>query len=145
VRLPDVNLLVYAADETSVHHESAREWIEATLSGTETVAFAWLVLIGFVRLSTNPRSFHSPWGVGKSLDVVDGWLAQPAATVVHPTDRHAAVLRELLTPLGAAGNLTSDAHLAALAIEHGATLCSCDNDFSRFSGLRWVDPLSRRA
>ncbi len=73
--------------------------------------------------------------------MVDEWLAQPVATVVHPTDRHSAVLRELLTPLGAAGNLTSDAHLAALAIEHGATLHSCDNDFSRFSGLCWVDPL----
>jgi hypothetical protein len=142
VKLPDVNLLLYAADETSVHHEPALEWIEVTLSGTETVALAWLALIGFVRLSTNPRSFHSPWGVGKALDVVDGWLAQPAATVVDPTDRHAAVLRDLLTPLGAAGNLTSDAHLAALAIEHGATLYSSDNDFSRFAGLRWVNPLS---
>ena len=142
MRLPDVNLLVYAADETSVHHESAREWIEATLSGTETVAFAWLVLIGFVRLSTSPRSFQRPWDVEKALDVVDGWLAQPAVTVVHPTNRHGAVLRDLLVPLGAGGNLTSDAHLAALAIEHGATLYSCDNDFSRFAGLRWLDPLS---
>jgi toxin-antitoxin system PIN domain toxin len=124
-----------------VHHEPAREWVDASLSGTETVAFAWLTLIGFVRLSTNPRSFQRPWGVKKALDVVDGWLAQPAVTVVHPTDRHAAVLRDLLQPLGAAGNLTSDAHLAALAIEHGATLYSSDNDFSRFSGLRWVDPL----
>ncbi len=141
MKLPDVNLLVYAADETAVLNEPAREWIETTLSGTETVAFTWLVLIGFVRLSTNPRSFRNPWGVGKALDVVDGWLAQPVVTVVHPTDRHAAVLRDLLTPLGAAGNLTSDAHLAALAIEHGATLYSSDNDFSRFAGLRWVDPL----
>jgi toxin-antitoxin system PIN domain toxin len=144
VKLPDVNLLVYAADETAVLHRPAREWIETTLSDTETVAFTWLALIGFVRLSTNPRSFQNPWDVGKALDVVDGWLAQPAVTVIHPTDRHAAVLRDLLTPLGAAGNLTSDAHLAALAIEHGATLYSCDNDFSRFSGLRWVDPLSER-
>jgi toxin-antitoxin system PIN domain toxin len=142
VKLPDVNLLVYAADETAVHHKPAREWIETTLSGTETVAFAWLALIGFIRLSTNPRGFQNPWDVGKALDVVDGWLAQPAVTVVHPTDRHASVLRDLLTPLGAAGNLTSDAHLAALAIEHGATLYSCDNDFSRFSGLRWIDPLA---
>jgi uncharacterized protein len=142
VKLPDLNLLVYAADETAVHHESAREWVETTLSGTETVAFAWLVLIGFVRLTTNPRSFSHPWNAAQALDVVDRWLAQPAVTVVHPTDRHAAVLRELLAPLGTAGNLTSDAHLAALAIEHGATLCSRDVDFSRFSGVRWIDPLS---
>jgi toxin-antitoxin system PIN domain toxin len=142
VKLPDVNLLVYAADETAVQHKSALKWVEATVSGPETVAFAWLVLIGFVRLVTNPRAFHDAWGVEKALDVVDGWLAQPVVTVVHPTNRHAAVLRDLLTSLGAAGNLTSDAHLAALAIEHGATLCSCDNDFARFSGLRWVDPLS---
>jgi toxin-antitoxin system PIN domain toxin len=141
VKLPDLNLLVYAADETAPLHKPALKWIEATLSGAETVAFAWLVLIGFVRLSTNPRAFQVAWGVEKALDVVEGWLAQPVATVVHPTDRHPAVLRDLLQPLGTAGNLTSDAHLAALAIEHGATLCSCDNDFSRFAGLRWVDPL----
>jgi uncharacterized protein len=142
VKLPDVNLLVYAADEKAVQHKQARAWVETTLSGEETVAFTWLALIGFVRISTNPRIFQNPWGAGKALDVVDGWLAQPAVTVVHPTNRHAAVLRDLLTPLGVAGNLTSDAHLAALAIEHGATLYSCDNDFSRFSGLRWVDPLA---
>ncbi len=144
MKLPDVNLLIYAADDTAIHHVRAREWVEATLSGNETVAFGWLTLVGFIRLSTNPRSFQRPWGVDEALDVVDGWLARPAVTVVHPTNRHAAVLRDLLTPLGAAGNLTSDAHLAALAIEHGATLYSSDNDFSRFAGLRWVDPLRER-
>jgi toxin-antitoxin system PIN domain toxin len=141
VKLPDVNLLLYAADETAINHKSALAWVEEMLSGTETVAFAWLTLIGFVRLSTNPRSFHRPWDVHRALDVIDGWLIQPAVTVIHPTDRHVAVLRDLLGPLGAAGNLTSDAHLAALAIEHGATLYSSDNDFSRFAGLRWIDPL----
>jgi len=142
VKLPDLNLLVYAADETSTHHERARRWIESTLSGTETVAFAWLTLIGFVRLSTSPSSFARPWSVDRVLQVVDGWLDRSIATVVDPTDRHTAVLRDLLGPLGTAGNLTSDAHLAALAIEHGATLCSHDNDFSRFAGLRWEDPLT---
>jgi uncharacterized protein len=142
VKLPDVNLLLYAADETSARHRAARQWLEQTLSGTETVAFAWLALVGFVRISTNAAIFERPLDVQEALDLVDGWLGQPCVTAIHPTDRHAAVLRELLTPLGAAGNLTSDAHLAALAIEHGATLCSCDVDFSRFSGLRWVDPLA---
>jgi uncharacterized protein len=141
VKLPDVNLLIYAADETAIHHAQALEWVENTLSGTETVAFAWPVLMGFVRVITNPRVLMRPWDAAQALDVVAGWLAQPAVTVVHPTDRHLAVLRDLLLPLGAAGNLTSDAHLAALAIEHGATLYSADSDFSRFPGLSWVDPL----
>jgi toxin-antitoxin system PIN domain toxin len=141
VRLPDVNLLIYAADEDASQHERARDWIEATLSGVETVAFAWHVLLGFLRITTRRRGARDPWPVERALDVIDGWLAQPVSTVVHPTNRHAAVLRDLLAPLGAGGNLTSDAHLAALAIEHGATLCSHDNDFSRFAGLRWVDPL----
>lgn len=142
MRLPDVNLLIYAADEDARQHEQALDWIEATLSGVETVAFTWHTLVGFLRITTRSRGARDPWPVESALDVIDGWLAQPVATVVHPTDRHALVLRDLLAPLGAGGNLTSDAHLAALAIEHGATLCSHDNDFSRFPGLRWEDPLS---
>jgi toxin-antitoxin system PIN domain toxin len=141
VKLPDVNLLLYAADETSSRHQPARRWVEATLSGSETVALAWSVLLAFVRLSTRAAIFERPLTGEEALDIVDGWLDQPCATVIHPTDRHAAVLRELLAPLGTAGNLTSDAHLAALAIEHGALLCSSDTDFSRFQGLRWLDPL----
>jgi uncharacterized protein len=141
VKLPDVNLFLYAADESSPRHEAARAWVQETLSGTETVALAWTMLLGFVRLSTHPALFEAPLEAQEALDFVDEWLEQPCATVVHPTDRHAAVLRELLTPLGTAGNLSTDAHLATLAIEHGALLCSCDSDFSRFPGLRWVDPL----
>lgn len=141
MKLPDVNLLIYAANESLRQHASAREWVEETLSGTETVAFAWPVLVGFVRVVTNPRVMQRPWGTENALAIVRGWLAQPPATVVHPTDRHLAVLYDLLLPLGTAGNLTSDAHLAALAIEHGATLCSHDGDFARFAGLRWEDPL----
>jgi uncharacterized protein len=105
---------------------------------------AWSVLLGFVRLGTQPALFEQPLSSDEALDLVDGWQDQPCVTVIHPTDRHASVLRELLAPLGTAGNLTSDAHLAALAIEHGALLCSCDSDFARFSGLRWVDPLTSR-
>lgn len=141
MKLLDVNLLLYAADESYVRHVPAREWLEASLSASETVAFAWSTLIGFVRISTNPRVTREPWSVGDALDVVEGLLAQPPATVVHPTARHPAVLRDLLSPLGAGGNLTSDAHLAALSLEHGATLCSSDNDFGRFAGVRWMDPL----
>jgi toxin-antitoxin system PIN domain toxin len=124
VKLPDVNLLLYAADETARLHGRALAWIEDTLSGSETVAFAWGPLRVFVRISTSPHGGSMRWSAEQALDVVDSWLAQPVATIVHPTHRHATVLRDLLTPLGAGGNLTSDAHLAALAIEHGATLCS---------------------
>lgn len=141
MKLLDVNLLLYAIDERSPRHEAARSWLDATLSGTETVALPWTVLLAFVRLTTRAAVFEHPLTADEALDVVDAMLAQPCTTVVHPTDRHAAVLRELLADTGTAGNLTTDAHLAALAIEHGAQLCSCDADFSRFPGLRWDDPL----
>ena len=143
MKITDVNLLLYAIDATTPRHPAARRWLEERLSGTETFAFAWVVLLAFVRLSTNGRVFEHPLDVGDAFDIVQGWLVQPCATVVHPTDRHTAVLRELLEPLGTAGNLTTDAHLAALAIEHGAELCSSDSDFSRFQGVRWNDPLKR--
>lgn len=141
MKLPDVNLLLYAVDKRSPRHEDARRWLEEVLSDAETVAFAWVVLLAFVRLSTHPAVFERPLQADDALDILDGWLEQPCATVVAPTDRHAAVLRELLQPLGTAGNLTTDAHLAALAVEHGAVLCSSDADFRRFPGLRWHDPL----
>ncbi|HYM55739.1 MAG TPA: type II toxin-antitoxin system VapC family toxin [Solirubrobacteraceae bacterium] len=142
MRLPDVNLFLYAYDDRSPRHGAARDWLEQTLSGTETVGLPWMVLLAFIRLSTRPVVVERPFDVEGAIELVERWLAQPCVTVINPTERHAAVLRDLLLPLGTAGNLTSDAHLAALAIEHGATLCSCDNDFSRFSGLRWVDPLT---
>jgi toxin-antitoxin system PIN domain toxin len=141
VKLPDVNLLLYALDEASPHHARARPWLEALLSGTEPVGFAWAVLLAFVRLSTRAQVFARPLGPSEAFDVVEGWLAQPCALVLHPTERHVALLRGLVEPLGAAGNLTADAHLAALAIEHGAEVCSADADFGRFRALRWTNPL----
>jgi toxin-antitoxin system PIN domain toxin len=141
VRLPDVNLLLYAIDEEAPRHEPARAWLEETLSGSEPVGFAWAVLLGFLRISTNAAIFERPLTASEAFDYVDGWLDQPRTATVAPTERHPALLQELLEPLGTAGNLTSDAHLAALAIEHGAELCSSDTDFARFQGLRWSDPL----
>ena len=141
MKLPDANLLIYALDETSPRHERAREWLDETLSGTDDVGFAWLVLLAVLRLTTKASVFTHPYQPEEALDVIDGWLAQPCAIAVHPTIRHAAILRGLLVPLGTGGNLTSDAHLAALSVEYGATLCSCDADFSRFPGITWVDPL----
>jgi toxin-antitoxin system PIN domain toxin len=142
VKLPDVNLLLYAFDSTSPRHAEARGWLEAQLSGSETLALSWTVLLGFVRLATSPRVFEAPLSPADAFEIIEGWLAQPSATIVHPTERHATLLRGLLEPIGTAGNLTTDAHLAALAIEHGAELCSSDPDFSRFPGLRWIDPLA---
>lgn len=141
MKLPDVNLLLYAIDEESPSHDRAREWLEAALSGTEEIAFAWVVLLGFLRISTKPTAIERPLQPDDAMEHIDEWLTQPVATIVHPTSAHATTLRRLLQPLGMAGNLTTDAHLAALAIEHGAELCSSDNDFSRFDGVRWANPL----
>jgi toxin-antitoxin system PIN domain toxin len=141
VKVVDANLLLYATDQRSPRHGPARSWLEHQLSGDETLGFAWVVLLAFLRLSTNPHVFERPLAPERAFDVVDGWLRQPCVVIVHPGDRHPAVMRHLLAPLGTAGNLVNDAHLAALAIEHGAELNSCDSDFSRFSGLRWINPL----
>lgn len=142
MKLLDLNLLLYAADETTAHHRVARPWLEQQLSGSETIALPWAVLLGFIRLTTKRQLMADPFSVDEAIGLVEEWLSRPNTVVVHPTDRHAAILRELLAPLGAGGNLTTDAHLAALAIEHGAELCSADADFARFPRLRWVNPLT---
>ena len=141
MKLLDVNLLIYAVDEDSARFVQAHPWVERVIGSGETVALPWIVLLAFLRLTTKPQVMKAPLSAADALEIVDGWLARPNTVVVHPTDRHAVILRELIVPLGTAGNLVTDAHLAALAIEHGAELNSCDVDFSRFSGLRWVDPL----
>jgi toxin-antitoxin system PIN domain toxin len=141
VKLPDLNLLIYAIDRGAADHARANRWWEATLSGTEAVGLAWSVLLGFIRLTTNPRVMGSPLAAGDALDYVDRWLAQPVAGIVEPTAKHAELLRSLLAGPGTGGNLVTDAHLAALAMEHGAELCSADRDFGRFPGLRWSNPL----
>jgi len=136
VRSPDANLLLYAIDPSARHRDAARSWLEEALSGPETVGFAWSALLAVVRLSTNPAVFEPPLDVDTALDLVDGWLQPRGAAVLHPTERHPQVLRSLLSGAGAAGNLVSDAHLAAIAIEHGATLATFDGDFHRFGGLK---------
>jgi uncharacterized protein len=141
VKIVDANLLLYATDTRSPRHGVARSWLEQHLSGDETMAFAWVVLLAFVRLSTNPRVFERPLSADRAFDVIDRWLDQPCTIIVHPGGRHQTILRQLLRPLGTAGNLVNDAHLAALAVEHGAELNSCDADFSRFPGVRWINPL----
>ena len=144
MKLLDVNLLLYAVNEDSPFHTNAKFWIEEVLSGTEAVAFDWSVLLAFLRLSTRPVVFPKPLKLSEAFVLIESWLSQPCVTVVYPTERHARLLTDLLLPFGTAGNLTTDAHLAALAMEHGAELCSCDADFGRFPGLRWANPLGAR-
>ena len=141
MRIVDANLLLYAVDERAPTHEAARAWLDGQLSGTETTGLGWASLLAFVRVGTNPRVYENPLTVDEALDRVAEWLSHRSTVVVGPGARHADVLRELLAPLGSAGNLVSDAHIAAIAIEHGAVLCSADTDFGRFSGLRWENPL----
>jgi uncharacterized protein len=141
VILVDANVLVYAVDSDSHHHRAARRWLEAALSGSAPVGFAWVVLLAFLRLTTRPGILRKPLPPERALAFVDEWLAQPNARTVVPGEGHWAVLRSLLRSTGTAGNLTSDAHLAALALEHGAAVCSTDRDFERFPGIERIDPL----
>ena len=142
MKLVDANVLLYAVNEDAPQHPKAKAWLENALTGPEPVGFDWTVLLAFLRLSTRSAVFPRPLSVAQATDVVASWLGQPCAEIVDPADRHLDVFRRLLEPLGTAGNLTSDAHLAALALEFGAELCSCDADFARFPGLRWTNPLA---
>lgn len=138
MKMPDVNVLLYAANGDSPQHDAARGWIEDAFARPAGVAFGWPALLGFLRLATRSGIFAKPLGVEDALGVVDAWLQHPRARVIVPTARHAQVLSGLLIAAGLGGNLVSDAHLAALAIEHGAELGTFDRDFQRFAGLRVV-------
>jgi toxin-antitoxin system PIN domain toxin len=140
--LLDVNILIYAVNEHSALHHKAKLWLEKIFVSHETVALSWNVLLAFLRLTTRAGAFRNPMPLDTAFEILDGWLAQPSVVVLHPGPRHSHILRDLLLPLGAGGNLTSDAHLAALAIEHGAELCSSDSDFARFPGLQWRNPFA---
>lgn len=134
MKLVDANVLLYAVNTSDARSAEARAWLNGTLRGTEAVAFSWLVLIGFLRISTSDL-FDDPYTVDEATAAIQRWLDQPAAVVVHPTSRHPDVLRGLLLEVGTAGNLANDAHLAALAVEHGADIVSYDRDFQRFRGV----------
>jgi hypothetical protein len=142
VILVDANLLIYAIDADSPNHPAARAWLEETLTGTERVGLAWAVVLAFVRLTTRSGILRHPLPPADAFAYVTSWFDQPCVRAVVPGDGHWPLLRNLLAATGTAGNLTSDAHLAALAIEHGATVCSADNDFKRFPGLEHVNPLA---
>lgn len=132
----DANVLLSAVNADSAHHLPARRWLDEALDGASAVGLSWLVLLAFVRISTNARILPTPLSLDEALDQVDGWLAGPAAVVLHPTPRHASVLGGLLRSVATGGNLVNDAHLAALAMEHHGTIVSFDRDFGRFGGLK---------
>jgi toxin-antitoxin system PIN domain toxin len=132
----DANVLLYAVDTTSAHHEPSRTWLDASLVGADAVGFAWVALLAFIRIGTSPSILPHPMTADEAIAQVEAWLEAPAATLVQPSARHAGLLRGLLRDSGTAGNLTTDAHLAALAVEHGADIVSYDRDFARFPGIR---------
>ncbi len=140
MKLVDANVLLYSVAEDSPHHAHSKSWLDTSLSETETIGFAWSVVLAFLRVSTRPAAFADPFSVEEAVTRVDAWLAQPPAVIVEPTRRHLGLVAGLLESVGTAGNLVSDAHLAALALEHGATVVSFDSDFGRFQGVRWATP-----
>ncbi len=140
--LVDANILLYAYDTGSSFHEGALGFWERRLSAPETVGIAWPTIVAFLRIGTNPRVFARPMDLKEACGHVSEWLERPMVRILDPTPAHWEVLGRLLVGAQAGANLVPDAHLAALAVEHGATLCSSDQDFSRFKGLAWQNPLA---
>lgn len=139
--LVDANLLLYAEDQTSPHHKAARQWWDNQLSGATQVCLCWTILCAFIRISTNPRIFKSPLSISQAVSRVQSWMGQPCIRLIYPTERHWVILQQLLIDSQAVANLVSDAHLAALAIEHDCELFSTDADFARFPKVKWRNPI----
>lgn len=141
--LIDTNLLVYAQDPNSPHHARASAWLDERLSGDPRVGLPWECLLSYVRIVTNPRIFTRPQSIETAWDSVEKWLDCGCVWTPAPGPAYRPILAALLKNLGGGAKLVPDAHLAALAIEHGLTLCSADGDFARFKNLRWLNPLAR--
>lgn len=140
--LVDANLLIYAVNKDLPQHRQARGWWEEILSGNSAVGLPWVSLMAFIRICSNPRVFESPLSPEQTTGFVDEWLDRPNVSTVAPGPGHWAILKNLIRQSGTAGNLTTDAHIAALALEHGCTICSADNDFKRFPGVTHINPLA---
>lgn len=137
----DANLLLYAYHSGAAQHAAAKAWLEDALSRAEPVGLSWSTILAFLRIGTSPRVFERPYGIEEAAAIVSGWLDRRSVAVLRPGDRFWSILRQLLVESRAEAALVSDAALAALAIEHGATLCSTDRDFRRFPGLKLSNPL----
>jgi toxin-antitoxin system PIN domain toxin len=142
VILIDTNLLLYAHNTEAMPYAVARQWLESTLSRPEPIRLAWASILAFLRLSTDSRVYPRPKPIADSRLIVTEWLDNVNVDILQPTERHWAILQQLLQEGQVRGPLVSDAHLAALAIEHGATLCTTDRDFARFPGLKWMNPIA---
>ena len=141
--LVDANLLLYAYHPRAEQHAASRAWLESVLSGPDLVRFAWLTLWAFLRIATNPRVFERPLSPTEPKAAISSWLDQPVAGIIDPGERHWEILCGLVREGQAGGPLVMDAVLAAIALEHGATVCTTDRDFSRFAGLKWTNPLAK--
>ena len=139
--LIDVNLLLYAHNLESKEHHRAASWLEEMFSGVEIIGLPWAIILAFLRIATTPRILSEPYQLDEAVLIVSDWLARSRVMIVHPTDRHWRILSNLLPKSRSRSSLIMDAHLAALAIEHGATLCTNDRDFARFPGLKVEYPL----
>jgi len=144
VILFDANVLIYAENVDDARYPAIKKWIASVSAGPETIGLPWPVLWAFLRISTNNRIFPKPFTSAEAFRTVKGWLAAPGVVTVEPGPRHAEILERLISDAGSTGSRVSDAVLAALAIENGATLASTDRDFNRFAGLKWIDPLAQR-
>lgn len=142
--LVDANLLLYAYHPRAEQHAASRAWLEAMLGGPELVRFAWLTLWAFLRISTNPRVFERPLSPSEAGAAISSWLAQPGAGILEPGERHWEILRGLMREGQTVGPLVMDAVVAAIAVEHGATLCTTDRDFTRFPGLKCINPIAAK-
>jgi uncharacterized protein len=140
MKIVDINILIYAINIDAPLHSKIKTWWESAVMDEESIGLPWTVILGFIRIVTNTRIMPKALSPDGAIELVDEWLSLPGVSIIHPRENHWNVLRELLGDRGTAANLTTDAHLAALAIEYGAKLYSADNDFSRFKKLRWVDP-----
>lgn len=142
--LPDTNILLNAVNADSLHHEACATWLEEQVAKERAMGFAWTVLLGFLRISTHPRVLPNPLSASEAIQYVDEWLALPNARILHAGSKYWDEFRRLLTISGTAGNLVMDLHLAALAKEHEAEICSCDAHFGSFPGVLWFNPTADR-
>jgi uncharacterized protein len=140
--LLDANILLYAEDSLSAQHEPARTWWDEQLSGSAPVCLCWPVITAFIRIATNARLHQRPLTLNETMDRVQSWIDQPCIRIIQPTEQHWDILQRMLHDGNATANLVSDAHLAALAVEHNCQLCSTDADFARFPKLNWRNPIS---
>lgn len=139
--LLDANVLLYAYNPSFPQHRRARTWFEHTLLTPDPVGLSWTTILAFLRIGTNPRAFPEPLTTEEAIGIVSAWLAHPTVTILEPGERHWEILKTLLQAAQTRGAQVADAHLAALAIGHGAVLCTTDRDFAVFPGLRVMNPL----